>query len=78
MKDSHPIFHPLGHIIAAYLVAKGVVPEQLTLFEIEGRPNGLSVSGHINVSFACDRETGALVHVYPARRVVNVPTGGLL
>lgn len=72
------IHHPMAAVIAAYLRAKGVVPQQLALFDIEGRPNGLSVSGDINVSFACDRETGALVHVYPARRVVNVATGGVL
>lgn len=78
MKDSNPIFHPLAHVIGAYLKAKGVVPEQLSLFEIEGRPNGLSVNGHVDISFASDRQTGRLVVVHPSRRVVNVPTGGVL
>lgn len=55
MKETLPIFHPMGHIIAAYLVAKGVVPEQLSLFE-----------------------AGVMVGQHPSRRVVNVPTGGVL
>lgn len=69
-------YHPMADVITAYLRSKGVVPEQLTLFDIRGRTNGLSVSGDINATFAY--EIGRLVMTHPARRVVNVPTGGAL